>query len=151
MAQLIVAGNATPSQVLTGSTFSAGVNYNAAGTMPNNGALSGTTPGIYPAGYYSSVRIPGWTTLASDTTARYGLAAVYDSADGLTIAVDGNNGSYLSTVTAYSHASNAWTTLASDTTARYYLAAVYDSADGLTIAVDGYSTSYIATVTGFIY
>ncbi|PWK16052.1 hypothetical protein [Tumebacillus permanentifrigoris] len=62
MSQLYVAGTALPSQVLTGTTFSAGTNYNAAGTMPNNGSLN-YTPGVaaltIPLGYTSGGTIAG--------------------------------------------------------------------------------------------
>ena len=92
----------------------------------------------------------GWTTLASDT-ARYELAAAYDSSANLTYAIDGYNGStFISTVTGYSHGSNAWTALAFDSAgARYYLAAAYDSSANLTYAIDGNNNSAISTVTGY--
>lgn len=56
MAQLIVAGNATASQVLTGSTFSAGVLNGASGTMPENGSPTYTPSSAaiaLPSGHFT--------------------------------------------------------------------------------------------------
>lgn len=39
MSSIILPGNASPSQVIVGQTFSAGSNFNTAGTMPNNGTV----------------------------------------------------------------------------------------------------------------
>jgi len=142
-------GNATAAQVLTGYTFSsAAAGIGVSGTMPNQGVLNvpTNTPGSFPGGYYSRVLLQGWLTLASDTTARSDLAAAYDSNANLTYAIDGLNGAYFSTVTAYSHASNTWTTEASDTTARSSLAAAYDSSVSLTYVIDGGSS----VVTGYV-
>ena len=94
-------GTAMAAQVLTGYSFSNSTQQNISGTMPNQGKLQTTTPGVYPAGYYSQVRLPGWITEASDTTIRDGLAAAYDSSANLTYAIDGYDGGKLSTVTAY--------------------------------------------------
>lgn len=56
MASFLLPGSAIPAHVLSGDSFSAGSNYNVAGTMPNNGALV-LTPGAsvqaIPAGYHS--------------------------------------------------------------------------------------------------
>jgi hypothetical protein len=56
MADTIYSGTATPAQVLSGQTFSAGTNYGAAGTMPNNGAVTITPSGssqTIAAGYHN--------------------------------------------------------------------------------------------------
>jgi hypothetical protein len=160
--QSAAVGTATSDDVLTGYTFSsAAAGLDVAGTMPNQGAFSlnsgNSAPGVYTsaAGYYSGVTVivEGWITEASDTTARSELAAVYDSSSNLTYAIDGYNGSdNLTTVTAYSAASNSWTAEADDTTARSGLAAVYDSSSNLTYAIDGGNSSgVLTTVTGFVY
>lgn len=65
MAQLIIAGTATPAQVLSTAKFSAGTNYNVSGTMANNASPTAiiTTQGgtaIIPAGYN-----PGGTITAN--------------------------------------------------------------------------------------
>ena len=116
----------------------------------NQGSLKNPGAGQYPAGYYQGVTIPGWITEASDTTAREWLAAAYDSSANLTYAIDGMNSALLTTVTAYSHASNAWTAEASDTTARDSLAAAYDSSANLTYAIDGYTSIEISLVTAYL-
>lgn len=50
-------GDATAADVLTGKTFSGAVGSGVAGTMPNNGAVSGTAspgnPYTIPAGYHN--------------------------------------------------------------------------------------------------
>lgn len=50
-------GNAVPGEVLSGKIFSSASQENAAGTMPNNGAWTGTTSGNgnvpIPAGYHN--------------------------------------------------------------------------------------------------
>jgi hypothetical protein len=56
VAQLFLPGTAGPGDVLSGKTFSAGTNYNVAGIMPNNGALTitpGTADQPIPAGYHN--------------------------------------------------------------------------------------------------
>jgi hypothetical protein len=56
MADTIYSGTATPAQVLSGQTFSAGTNYGASGTMPNNGAVTITPSGssqTIAAGYHN--------------------------------------------------------------------------------------------------
>jgi hypothetical protein len=156
MTQLIVPGTATPDKVLSGYTFSAGPNYDTAGTMPNNGdyTYEATGPGIYslPSGYYSSIiiRSQGWFAIQSDIIARQALAAAYDSAANLTYAIDGwGSGNVQSTLNAYSRNGNSWTTLANDTTARQSLAAAYDSSANLTYAIDGQGVGNLATVTAY--
>jgi hypothetical protein len=56
MSSFLLPGSAIPAHVLSGDSFSAGSNFNVAGTMPNNGALV-LTPGasaqVIPAGYHS--------------------------------------------------------------------------------------------------
>ena len=56
MSNLILPGNAQPLQVLSGYTFSAGVNYDTSGTIPNQGATNFTPSGVgtvsIPEGYY---------------------------------------------------------------------------------------------------
>jgi len=148
-----VTGTATASQVLSGQTFASASGIGQTGTMPNKGTLRTVTPGVYSAGYYSAVYIPGWTALANDTTARYYLAAAYDSSANLTYAIDGYNvsGYSIATLTAYSHSSNSWTALANDTTARQQLAAAYDSSANLTYAIDGYYGGALATLTAYLY
>lgn len=69
MGQIFIPGTATPDKVLTGSTFSAGANYQASGTMVNNGAVT-ITPGFtaktIPAGYHNgSGVVSGDSNLAS--------------------------------------------------------------------------------------
>ncbi|MEW9697933.1 hypothetical protein [Paenibacillus sp. SI8] len=78
MAQLIVAGNATAAQVLTGSTFSAGPLSGTPGTMPNQGAVT-ITPSAsnqaIPAGYHNgsgsvpAVVVPAANVLVGTTIA----------------------------------------------------------------------------------
>jgi hypothetical protein len=56
MSQLILPGTAGPGDVLSGKTFSAGTNYGATGTMPNNGAViitPGATNQPIAAGYHN--------------------------------------------------------------------------------------------------
>lgn len=56
MSSLLLPGNATPSQVLTGQKFSAGSNFNVGGTMPNNGAVTitpSTANQAIAAGYHN--------------------------------------------------------------------------------------------------
>jgi hypothetical protein len=59
MASIILPGTADPSKVLSGQTFSAGPNFNAAGTMPNQGAVALTPSGggalTIPAGYHNGL------------------------------------------------------------------------------------------------
>jgi hypothetical protein len=79
VAQLIYPGNANPADVLTGKNFSAGTNYNVAGTMPNQGAVtltpSGTGTVAIPAGYHngsgvvSQVNVPAANVLTGTTIA----------------------------------------------------------------------------------
>lgn len=63
MAQLYIPGTAAPADVLSGKSFSAGTNYTASGTMPNNGSLGTITPGTsaktIPAGYTSGGTVAG--------------------------------------------------------------------------------------------
>lgn len=64
MAGIILPGNATPADVLTGTTFSAGSNYDVAGTMPNNGSPTYTPNGntqTGAAGYYGGVTVDAVT------------------------------------------------------------------------------------------
>lgn len=78
MAQLILPGDAGFGDVLAGKHFSAGTNYNTAGAMPNNGAItitpSGSTQAI-PAGYHngsgqvSAVVVPVANVLTGTTIA----------------------------------------------------------------------------------
>jgi hypothetical protein len=75
---LILPGNAVPANVLIGTSFSAGVNYGAQGSMPNNGALT-LTPGasaqLIPAGYHNgsgtvpAVAVPAANVLTGTTIA----------------------------------------------------------------------------------
>lgn len=62
MTQLYIPGTASPGDVLATKTFSAGTNYKASGTMPNNGALN-LTPGAaaisIPSGYTSGGTVSG--------------------------------------------------------------------------------------------
>ena len=155
MANLILPGSATPAQVLSGYTASAGPYYDTSGTMPNNGSVvvREFKVGHYkqPSGYYSALEfeISGWTAEAADLTDRGHLAAAYDSSANLTFAIDGHGvTNYLATNNAYSHASNAWTAEAADLTARWGLAAAYDSSANLTFAIDG---TGITTNNAYIY
>lgn len=69
MAQLIVAGNATPDKVLTGNKFSSGVLMNADGTMANNGALNYTPTAsnqTVPAGFTTGGTVSGVTVPAAN-------------------------------------------------------------------------------------
>jgi len=150
-------GNATAADVLTGYTFSsAAAGVGVSGSMPNQGSISQNLAGqpgkvTGAAGYYSSILVENanyWLLAASDTTARSGIGAAYDSSANLTYAVDGYTTTGIATVTAYSHPSNAWTAEASDTTARYGLAAAYDSSANLTYAIDG-ATGGFPTVTAY--
>lgn len=78
MAQIILPGNADPTKVLSGSTFSAGTNYNTSGTMPNNGAVA-ITPNAssqtIAAGYHNGsgtvagVTVPAANVLTGTTIA----------------------------------------------------------------------------------
>ena len=153
MANLILPGSATPAQVLSGYTASAGPYYDTSGTMPNNGSVvvREFKVGHYkqPSGYYSALEfeISGWTAEAADLKARWWVAAAYDSSADLTFAIDGYGAThYLTTNNAYSHASNAWTAEAADLKGRKGLAAAYDSSANLTFAIDGYgATNYLAT------
>ena len=157
MAEIVGLGNATPSQVLSGSTFGAGTGVNQAGMMPNLGSISQNLAGqpgkvTGGPGYYTSILVQNsnyWISEASDTTARENLAAAYDSSANLTYAIDGYNSNLIATVTAYSHAANTWTAEASDTTARDNLAAAYDSSANLTYAIDGYNGNNLATMTAY--
>jgi hypothetical protein len=84
MASIILAGNADPTNVLSGKTFSAGLNYNTGGTMPNQGSVmitpSGTGQVSIPAGYHdgtgkvSQVSVDANKVLAGTTIA--GVAGV---------------------------------------------------------------------------
>jgi hypothetical protein len=78
MAQLIVSGNATANQVLTGSTFSAGALNGASGTMVNNGAVTITPSNVAQtivAGYHNgsgsvpAVVVPAANVLTGTTIA----------------------------------------------------------------------------------
>ena len=79
MASKITPGSATPSQVLSGETFNAGPNWDTAGTMPNNGAVtltpSGNNPVTIPEGYHngsgevSQVDVPASDVLTGTTIA----------------------------------------------------------------------------------
>lgn len=78
MSSFLLPGSAIPSHVLVGDTFSAGSNFNAAGSMPNNGALT-LTPGAsvqsIPAGYHNgsgsvpAVVVPAANVLTGTTIA----------------------------------------------------------------------------------
>ncbi|KQX69219.1 hypothetical protein [Paenibacillus sp. Root444D2] len=77
MAQLIVAGNATPDKVLTGNKFSAGVLMNADGTMVNNGTVNRTPSNVaqsIPSGFTTggtvdAVVVPAANVLTGTTIA----------------------------------------------------------------------------------
>ncbi len=62
MASKITAGTASPADVLTGTTFSAGTNWNAAGAMPNYGNGSGQSSNPMPTGYYTGMPNQGSPT-----------------------------------------------------------------------------------------
>ncbi len=70
MGQLFIPGTAAPPDVLTGKSFSAGTNYIASGSMPNNGSLGTITPGrtamSIPAGYTSGGTVAGDANLIAD-------------------------------------------------------------------------------------
>lgn len=78
MGQLLLPGDAGFSDVLSGKKFSAGVNYNAVGSMPNNGAVA-ITPGAssqaIAAGYHNgsgavaAVSVPAANVLVGTTIA----------------------------------------------------------------------------------
>lgn len=78
MASLYFPGTVVPSQVLAGQTFCGNVNYNAAGTMTNNGAYNITPSGsaqAIPAGYHNgsgtvaAVSVPVANVLTGTTIA----------------------------------------------------------------------------------
>ena len=79
MSNLILPGNAQPPQVLSGYTFSAGVNYDTSGTIPNQGATNFTPSGVgtvsIPEGYYDGsgvveqVSVPPSAVLSGNTIA----------------------------------------------------------------------------------
>lgn len=109
MAQLIVAGNATSAQVLTGTTFSAGAITGASGAMPNNGTVtitpSGSTQTI-AAGYHNgsgtvpAVVVPAANVLTGTTIAgtpgtmpNRGTVNITPSASNQAIAAGYHNGS----------------------------------------------------------
>ena len=78
MSGLLLPGTALAGDVRSGKTFSGGAGLGVVGTW---------SPPV------------GWVIQASDT-ARYYLAAAYDSTANLTYAIDGSN---LATVTAYQY------------------------------------------------
>jgi len=109
MAQLIVSGNASAAQVLTGTTFSAGVLYGASGTMTDNGAVA-ITPSASSqsivAGYHNgsgsvaAVVVPAANVLTGTTIAgtagtmpNRGAVAITPNTGTQTIAAGYHNGS----------------------------------------------------------
>ena len=76
-----------------------------------------------------------WTTVASVSIPRYGLAAVTGS-DGLIYAIGGNSGGVDNTVEAYNSQTHSWASVAPLPTARSGLAAVQGS-DGRIYAIGG--------------
>jgi hypothetical protein len=79
MAVLLLPGNAQPGDVLAGKSFSAGANYGAVGSMPENGAviLTPSGAGNVPipaghhngAGYVQQVNVPAANVLSGTTIA----------------------------------------------------------------------------------
>lgn len=67
MADLIIPGTATPADVLSGQSFSAGAHFDASGTMPNQGSPT-FTPGAsaitLPAGYYGGGTVDAASSVA---------------------------------------------------------------------------------------
>lgn len=89
----------------------------------------------------ASAHLPaGWATLASDTTARDGLSAGYDSVNNVTYAIQGGKtsaGTAVDVLTGYSHTSKSWATLAAPPTGVVNQAGAFDSVDALAYSIDG--------------
>ena len=94
-ADLILPGDASPTDVLSAKTFSAGTNYDKPGTMADNGALSygpSTSSQAIPAGYTSggTISAVGGTATAADVLS----GATFSSGNGIGLSGSmPNNGS----------------------------------------------------------
>lgn len=86
----------------------------------------------------------GWTTVAPMPTARASLAAA-TGADGRIYAIGGSNGTHLTTVEAYTTATDTWTSAASMPTGRNSLA-VATATDGRVVAIGGWNGGVLNTV-----
>lgn len=85
MADMIYPGTASPADVLTGKKFSAGTNYNADGTMPNQGSPTFTPNGNIQtgaAGYYGGVTVDAVAVKVTHGTATSGAQSTFDNYGG---------------------------------------------------------------------
>jgi hypothetical protein len=163
MASIILPGNTSPSRVMSGDHFCAGSYYDAAGTMPNNGALStsiSNNNGIYniPAGYTTGGTVTAAITnlVAGNVKAGVsvgGVAGTFTSDATITAAqilsgyVGYSNGSAITgTMTNYSSSSglNGFRTGANDI--QYVIVHPENSAYG-NFRVKGSPSGYVTSST----
>lgn len=153
MAELLLPGTSTDSDVLSGYTFSSSSSaYNVAGTMINQGSLVNPNAGFYSAGYYESISFYLSPLADYPVGPILGLNGGYDDTAGLSYGAMGSASNVIDSLYGLS-SSNVWTTLAANTVtgAAYSASSAFDTSASLFYIIDGLtsSNSYLSNLAEY--